>query len=101
MEIDDLQETAGMARLCLNEQELQQALAAINEIVNYLDIMHSYSGNETNDTAVPCRCVDSSHFSAGNSGIDTNITAAADTVKEMLERVPEKDGSFIVIPNVL
>ena len=88
-----------MARLCLSEQELRENLAALNEIVTYLDIMHSYDGDEANDTAAGCRCVDSSHFKAVNAGGDTG--AAAVTGKEMLERAPDKDGSFIVIPNVL
>ena len=107
MEIDDLRKTADMARLCVNEQESQETLAALNDVLAYLDIMQAYDGAGADVPAPLCRFVDSAHFRYGNASIDAGpvadatADAGAFADKEMLERAPEKDGRFIVIPNVL
>ena len=97
MEIDDLMETAAMARLCINEQEMQKNLETFNGILAYLDIMQNYDGGEFN-AALSARVVGSDHFRPDNVNWGGSNT---DTGQKLVDKAPEKDGPFIVIPNVL
>jgi aspartyl/glutamyl-tRNA(Asn/Gln) amidotransferase C subunit len=103
MESHDLRETAGLARLSLSEQELQAMLPAFNEMLALFATMESAgSGTDMPDVNSQADFVLAgvTPLSPGSLRPDT-AEAQKDTVEYMLSQAPERDGSFIVIPNVL
>jgi aspartyl/glutamyl-tRNA(Asn/Gln) amidotransferase C subunit len=103
MEPHDLQETANLARLLLSEQELQSMLPAFNEMLALFATMEAAGS----DVAMPDINSQADFVLAGTKPLcpgslrpDTAV-AQKDTVECMLSQAPERDGSFIVIPNVL
>jgi len=108
MELSDLQETADLARLPLSEKELQEVFPAFVQMLSLFNEMQAAdkdkdpgpgqfaSGN--NEAAVPgARYVSSEFFR-----LDTeNPKSDGDPAENMLVNAGERDGRFIVIPNVL
>ena len=96
MELTDLRETAEMAYLYLSEKELQEAFPAFNQMLAFFAVMQE-AENAFPDKAgnVPATVVNSGHFrpDAANT--------SADLSECMLSQAAERDGRFIVIPNVL
>jgi aspartyl/glutamyl-tRNA(Asn/Gln) amidotransferase C subunit len=103
MESLDLRETAGLARLPLSEQELQTMLPTVNEMLALFATMEAAGS----DTAMPDVNSQADFVLAGakllcpGSLRPDTAEAQTDTIERMLSQVPERDGSFIVIPNVL
>ena len=104
MELNDLQETAGLARLIMSEQELQTLSPAFDQLISLLSTMET-AGSDIAMPPVTCQAdfvttsakpVNSDWFRP-----DTEQPTPADTIEFMLSQAPKRDGNFIVIPNVL
>ena len=93
MELNDLRESAALARISMSDEDLKQMFPVFEQMVSFFGVMRDSGG-----TALPAPMVNAS---SGWLRPDT-VSAAEDGVFEtMLEQSPEHDGRFIVIPNVL
>jgi aspartyl-tRNA(Asn)/glutamyl-tRNA(Gln) amidotransferase subunit C len=96
MEIKDLQETAALARLNLSDDELKSAFGAFEEMLNFFAAMQEADRDVAADGAnAASKQVGSDYFR------DDKAAAATAHGEELLQKAGERDGSFIVIPNVL
>jgi len=105
MESTTLKETAGLARIPLDEGELQELAPAFERMLSLLDEMRAACGDKTLPAAEsqadfvlslekPVR----SDFLRPDAAQDGD---QKETNEFMLSQAPERDGNFIVIPNVL
>ncbi|MDR2729845.1 MAG: aspartyl/glutamyl-tRNA amidotransferase subunit C [Treponema sp.] len=97
MEIKDLQETAALARLNLSDDELKSAYGAFEEMLDFFAAMQEAGSDGAADGA-------NAASKQVSSGFFRTDKAAAVTIahgEELLQQAGERDGSFIVIPNVL
>ncbi|MDR1902581.1 MAG: aspartyl/glutamyl-tRNA amidotransferase subunit C [Treponema sp.] len=112
MTIEDLKETAALAHLKLSEEELAASFPAFEQMLGFFAAMQSADedkagfpagisgGKDSPSISVEAgshsRTVKSAHFRAGN-------LPSGDAVEpeSMLDNAGERDGRFIVIPNVL
>jgi aspartyl-tRNA(Asn)/glutamyl-tRNA(Gln) amidotransferase subunit C len=111
MTIEDLKETAELAHLNLTSEELAAAFPAFEQMLGYFAAMQAADQDESlfaqagsaRETPVPAgqnagaRIVDSLFFR-------TDAPAAVNTetlVSDLLDNAGERDGRFLVIPNVL
>lgn len=104
MKIDDLRETADLAHLNLDEAELAAAFPAFEQMLGFFAAMQSADE-------------DREAFPAPISGLShTALTVSADYFRpdtpggggfpqigagSLLDNAGERDGRFIVVPNVL
>jgi len=104
MDIRDLQETANLAHLNLSEEELKAAFPAFEEMLSFFAAMQTADLEEKSGSAATvaegmaasARTVNSGYFRPDNP--KPRIEGLSE---EMLQKAGERDGSFIVIPNVL
>jgi aspartyl-tRNA(Asn)/glutamyl-tRNA(Gln) amidotransferase subunit C len=103
MELEDLRETAALAHLNLDEEELSGAFPAFQEMLGFFAAMQAADREDSPAAGISAvaRTVDSRWFRD-----DAAVTAAADTagegtVERMLDSAGERDGRFVVVPNVL
>ena len=100
MESTVLSETAGLARLGLDEQELQEMSPAFEQMLSLFALMQA--GGEAlpaNATQADIVTASAKPVSCGCMRPDTE--APQESVESMLSQAPKREGSFIVIPNVL
>jgi aspartyl-tRNA(Asn)/glutamyl-tRNA(Gln) amidotransferase subunit C len=103
MDQRELEETAKLAHLNVNKEELAAALPAFEQMLGFFAVMQGA------DTDIPgpaagiaagqaagARLVSSGHFRG-----DTVPGGAAFSREDMLNNAGDRDGAFIVIPNVL
>lgn len=121
MKIEDLKETAALAHLNLGESELSAAFPAFEQMLGYFAAMQNadedraafpegfdsaLTGASNNSSAV------SSNFFRTDSAISTMREASADRGasadcgtsednEKLIGSAEERDGRFLVIPNVL
>ncbi|MDR2049374.1 MAG: aspartyl/glutamyl-tRNA amidotransferase subunit C [Treponema sp.] len=102
MDQKELEETAELAHLNINKEELVAALPAFEQMLGFFAVMQ---GADT-DPLVPAagaaagqaavaRLVSSGHFRGDTA------PAGAVPAEDMLNNAGDRDGAFIVIPNVL
>jgi aspartyl-tRNA(Asn)/glutamyl-tRNA(Gln) amidotransferase subunit C len=106
MEIRDLQETADLAHLNLSQEELEGAFPAFEEMLTFFAAMQAadrdeaaFSGSiksRAEGMAASSRLVNAACFRQ-----DSVNTGNPDLSEKMLEKAGERDGRFLVIPNVL
>ena len=100
MDIRDLQETANLAHLNLSEEELQAAFPAFEEMLSFFAAMQTADLEDsvvhTEGMAASARTVNSGYFRP-----DSPKPRIEGLSEAMLQKAGERDGSFIVIPNVL
>jgi aspartyl-tRNA(Asn)/glutamyl-tRNA(Gln) amidotransferase subunit C len=107
MKIEDLKETAELAHLNLGDEELAAAFPAFEQMLGYFAAMQA-ADNDTQ--AFPANI--SSNLSAGqaaNAKTVTSVFFRPDTPSEkpkdlnenILKNAGDRDGRFLVIPNVL
>jgi aspartyl-tRNA(Asn)/glutamyl-tRNA(Gln) amidotransferase subunit C len=118
MELQDLRETAALAHLNLDEAELSGAFPAFEELLGFFAAMQTAGGElqEGDDgpgagISAVARTVSSGWFrgDAGNLPVAGDSPAGGEspgpggdeTVERMLESAGERDGRFVVVPNVL
>ena len=111
MKIDDLKETAGMAHLNPDEGEAARLFPAFAEMLAFFDSMQASNQDRT---AFPEGLASVSSALAGSSGnyrtVDSgfyrastsmNNNSPSDSIESLLDNAGERDGRFLVVPNVL
>ena len=99
--MNDLQETAALARMNLSEQEQGELFCAFEQMLSLFDLMQAA------DAALPAFAKQADFVTAMAIPVDSGYLRSdtaetpLDPVESMLSQAPERDGSFIVIPNVL
>jgi aspartyl-tRNA(Asn)/glutamyl-tRNA(Gln) amidotransferase subunit C len=105
MKIEDLKETAALAHLNLGEDELAAAFPAFERMLGYFAAMQGADGDraafpeappETPLSSAVARTVESGFFRADQCG-----EAPSGLNENLLNNGGERDGRFLVIPNVL
>ncbi|GHV92783.1 hypothetical protein AGMMS50268_32860 [Spirochaetia bacterium] len=117
MKIEDLQETAALAHLNMDEKELAGAFPAFEQMLGYFAAMQAADKDEAaftkgnsalGDSAASAasgisavsRTLVSSHFRPDN--LNPNNNNNSDKLNEnLLNNAGERDGRFVVVPNVL
>jgi aspartyl-tRNA(Asn)/glutamyl-tRNA(Gln) amidotransferase subunit C len=115
MKIDDLKETAELAHLNLGDEELAAAFPAFEQMLGYFAAMQAADTDESlfprgpdgsAKTALPAgqnagaRLVDSGFFRPDNPhGANSNNSNKLN--ENLLNNAGDRDGRFVVIPNVL
>jgi aspartyl-tRNA(Asn)/glutamyl-tRNA(Gln) amidotransferase subunit C len=125
MEIDDLRETAGLAHLNLDDEELAGAFPAFEQMLGFFAAMQA-ADEDAGAFRVrisPAGSEKALDPFAGTAGVETSRTAGAghfrpdipspsnpchtnshnpeDRTLNLLNNAGERDGRFIVVPNVL
>ena len=103
MELTDLQETTTLAHLNLSEQELQAFSPALEQMLSLFTVMEAATADSPKVTThadyvtVLEKTVDADYLrpDTAQNGIQK------ETNEFMLAQAGERDGSFVVIPNVL
>jgi aspartyl-tRNA(Asn)/glutamyl-tRNA(Gln) amidotransferase subunit C len=117
MKIEDLQETAALAHLNLDEAELAGAFPAFEQMLGFFAAMqaadedraafpvpdsggHQADGLQSNglQSESSARIVESGFFRLDNNPHGINEETG---VSSLLNNAGERDGRFIVVPNVL
>ena len=101
MELTDLRVTADLAHLNLSEEELQRAFPAFEEMLSFFAAMQAADADgalpalsdQTEGMAASAKVVASGYFRPD----EAHATESCD----LLSKAGERDGRFIVIPNVL
>ena len=91
MTIEDLKETAALARLNLDESELVAAFPAFEEMLNFFAVMQTADEDQSDNFVT----VNSGFFRPDTPGNNTQ------TGEHILSNAGKRDGRFLVIPNVL
>ena len=103
MKLTDLQETAGLARLSLSEEELKKTFPAFEEMISFFTVMQ-VADTDGNLPAVSEQVdgMAASSKPAGAAYLRPDSAPREEQDNEsLLSQTPERDGRFIVIPNVL
>jgi Asp-tRNA(Asn)/Glu-tRNA(Gln) amidotransferase C subunit len=101
VEIEDLRETAALAHLNLDETGLTGALSAFEEMLGYFALMQAADGEgagPVSGISAVARTVDSRCFRGDQGPVPS---PPGDRIGEMLDSAGERDGRFVVVPNVL
>jgi aspartyl-tRNA(Asn)/glutamyl-tRNA(Gln) amidotransferase subunit C len=110
MKIEDLKETAALAHLNLSEKELAGAFPAFEQMLGYFAAMEAApvvwmaadrdeaGGIALGGNSAVSRTVSSNHFRPDN--LNSNNTPN-NLNENLLNNAGERDGRFVVVPNVL
>jgi aspartyl-tRNA(Asn)/glutamyl-tRNA(Gln) amidotransferase subunit C len=107
MTIDDLKETAALAHLNMDDRELAAAFPAFEQMLGYFAAMQAADtegaapAEKNNPPASGVeRAVSSGHF-RGDAAIEPAANPSHKLSEDLLDRAGERDGRFVVVPNVL
>ena len=103
MELSDLQDTAALARLNLGGDELQKIFPAFEEMVSFFAAMQEADADGTLPAVagqVDGMAASSKQSSADYLRPDSAPVEEQDS-ESLLSQAPQRDGRFIIIPNVL
>jgi aspartyl-tRNA(Asn)/glutamyl-tRNA(Gln) amidotransferase subunit C len=103
MDIQELVETVALAHLDTGRDDLVIALPAFEQMLGFFAVMQEADRDAAFNALVPplapgqaaARLVDAAHF-RGDAEAETGLAG-----ERLLEAAGERDGRFIVIPNVL
>jgi aspartyl-tRNA(Asn)/glutamyl-tRNA(Gln) amidotransferase subunit C len=110
MKIEDLQVTAQLAHLNMDEKELAAAFPAFEQMLGFFAAMQAA---DKDSAAFPeaftaaSQSVSSDHFRSDNHNPNNSHTTSANglndetLVSNLLNNAGDRDGRFIVVPNVL
>ena len=108
---EELQATASLAHLALSEEEAAAALPAFERMLEYFAAMKAADGDvDAFGVSVLDLPPTTQAFSAGNrlrfdatanNTNNTNSNPLNNLANELLNRSPESENRFVVIPNVL
>jgi aspartyl-tRNA(Asn)/glutamyl-tRNA(Gln) amidotransferase subunit C len=116
MKVEDLRETAALAHLNLDEKELSGAFSAFEQMLGYFAAMEAADQEDAEGAAAPspasspaagisavARTVPSDHFRPDNQNSNSIVANLGDeeVISRMLDSAGERDGRFVVVPNVL
>jgi aspartyl-tRNA(Asn)/glutamyl-tRNA(Gln) amidotransferase subunit C len=100
MDVQVLEETAALAHLKADKDELAAALPAFEQMLDFFAAMAGAGDNATDTAAgqaAGAQLVGADHFRSDGP----NESAADADLEAVLNNAGERDGRFIVIPNVL
>ncbi|MDR0636328.1 MAG: aspartyl/glutamyl-tRNA amidotransferase subunit C [Treponema sp.] len=102
MKIEDLRETAALAHLNLDDKALDAAFPAFEQMLGFFAAMQS-ADEDTAAFAAPitqisgsARTVPATYFRPDTHGVNQALGS-----ETMLNSAGERDGQFVVVPNVL
>jgi aspartyl-tRNA(Asn)/glutamyl-tRNA(Gln) amidotransferase subunit C len=103
MNIEDLKETAALAHLNLEEAELAAAFPAFEEMLGYFAAMQAAGSGASPLSAGPGSggAVNSARFRADGEDPRSAPLRGEAMGERLLENSGERDGRFVVVPNVL
>ncbi|MDR2021255.1 MAG: aspartyl/glutamyl-tRNA amidotransferase subunit C [Treponema sp.] len=109
MKIEDLQETAALAHLSMDAEELAGAFPAFEQMLGYFAAMQAADGDGAafpGDAASiahfsSARTVSSGHFRSDNPPHNPQGLNDWPLNSDLLNNAGDRDGPFIVVPNVL
>ena len=94
--------TAQLARLKMSTDELAALLPAFEQMLGFFAVMKEADDDPENaDLGAHTAHVGAEHFRADNSRADDALVHESDVHEKMLNNAGERDGRFIIIPNVL
>jgi aspartyl-tRNA(Asn)/glutamyl-tRNA(Gln) amidotransferase subunit C len=104
MDQRELEETAELAHLNINKEELAAALPAFEQMLGFFAVMQQADTEASGAAAgiaagqaAGARLVSSGHFRGDTApGVSSGIPR-----EDLLNNAGDRDGAFIVIPNVL
>jgi aspartyl-tRNA(Asn)/glutamyl-tRNA(Gln) amidotransferase subunit C len=108
MKIEDLRETAALAHLNLDDKALDAAFPAFEQMLGFFAAMQS-ADEDTAAFAAPiitlsgsARAVPAASFRPDAPDTVINRSSGTSSLNEtMLNSAGERDGQFVVVPNVL
>jgi aspartyl-tRNA(Asn)/glutamyl-tRNA(Gln) amidotransferase subunit C len=108
MTIDDLKETAALAHLNMDEAELAGAFPAFEQMLGYFAAMQAAdqeggaaAGKSNPPVSGTGGTVESGHFRSDAANVNPAGNSSQNLAENLLDSAGERDGRFIVIPNVL
>ncbi|MDR2186327.1 MAG: aspartyl/glutamyl-tRNA amidotransferase subunit C [Treponema sp.] len=109
MKIEDLQETAALAHLRMEAEELAGAFPAFEQMLGYFAAMQAAGEDRAafpEDAAVianfsAARNVSADHFRSDNPFHNPQDLNDRPLNSDLLNNAGDRDGLFIVVPNVL
>ncbi|GHT89427.1 hypothetical protein FACS1894137_18630 [Spirochaetia bacterium] len=103
MEIGDLQVTAQLAHLNMDEKELAAAFPAFEQMLDFFAAMQAADQDRTAfpETSAATRTVLSDHFRSDTLNHNPNNSPTTGLNENLLNNAGDRDGRFIVVPNVL
>jgi aspartyl-tRNA(Asn)/glutamyl-tRNA(Gln) amidotransferase subunit C len=121
MKIEDLRETARLAHLNMSDEELAGAFPAFEQMLGFFTLMQAADEDRAAfpagdiDLSGPARTVSSAHFRSDTPNYNqdnshttssTGLNPQAEEVRRtlghnLLDNAGDRDGPFIVVPNVL
>jgi aspartyl-tRNA(Asn)/glutamyl-tRNA(Gln) amidotransferase subunit C len=116
MDIEDLKATAQLARLNLDEGELAASFPAFEQMLGFFAAMQAADGDaasfpasgssRTDAAGANARTVFAGHFRPDTRNPNNAHTTASNGLNpsaapNLIDNAGERDGRFIVVPNVL
>jgi aspartyl-tRNA(Asn)/glutamyl-tRNA(Gln) amidotransferase subunit C len=104
MNIEDLQVTAQLAYLNMDEKELAAAFPAFEQMLDFFAAMQAADQDRAAFSEAATRTVRSDHFRSDtlNHNPNNSPSTGSDCLNEnLLNNAGDRDGRFIVVPNIL
>ena len=89
---EELLITASLAMLELDETEAEKLNLAITQMIEYFSLMEMLDVDNLPPTT---------HVSVKENRTREDVPAKISIADKLIENAPEKDGRFIVVPNIL
>lgn len=101
--MEDLQETAGLAHLTMDDQDLAAAFPAFEQMLGFFAAMQVADEDQEafpslpSQLSGPSRIVSPDHFRQDDLPSPQDPSVAA----QLLDNAGDRDGRFVLVPNVL
>ena len=92
MDIRELETTAALAQIELGEGDLDRLGAAVSQMLAYFEKMNALDTSGLEPTT---------HALVKDNRVRSDVVEPSDLADELVDRSPEREDRFIVIPNVL
>jgi len=92
MNIGELETTAALAQIDLGEGELARLGNAVSQMLAYFEKMNALDTSGLEPTT---------HALVKDNRVRADIVATSDLADALVDRAPEREDRFFVIPNVL
>ena len=105
MNMEDLQETAELAHLTMDEKDLAAAFPAFEQMLGFFAAMQAADEDQEAFPALPSqlsgpsRIVSPGHFRQDNP--DPSSPQDPSPIPQLLDNAGDRDGRFVLVPNVL
>ena len=105
MNMEDLQETAELAHLTMDEKDLAAAFPAFEQMLGFFAAMQAADEDREAFPALPrklsglSRIVSPDHFRGDNPNPPSRQDPSA--IPQLLDNAGDRDGRFVLVPNVL